>query len=309
MNCWWPKHFFHTALVIGSALITLKLTNKHYYWQLMRANKPVGIYLLLWPTLWGLLFAAKGLPPWNITLIFVLGVVVMRSAGCVINDFADRKVDGAVARTENRPLPNGDVSAEEAKHLFVLLIMVAFILVLFLNFQTIMLSVIALLLASIYPFMKRYTHLPQVILGAAFGWSIPMAFMAVTGALPSWVWLLYIANLCWTVAYDTQYAIVDRRYDLDIGIKSTAILFGRFDVFMIVLLQLVSVGLLAWVFYINDLPVISYVGLLCVIALFVYQFVLCKNREESQCFAAFLHNNWVGMAVTVSIALGYFTGS
>ncbi|MFT6269945.1 MAG: 4-hydroxybenzoate polyprenyltransferase [Alphaproteobacteria bacterium] len=290
-------------------MIALKLANKQYYWQLMRANKPIGIYLLLWPTLWGLLFAAQGLPSWDITLIFVLGVVVMRSAGCVINDFADRKLDGAVARTQNRPLPAGDVSAKEAKHLFALLILIAFILVLFLNFQTIMLSIVALLLASIYPFMKRYTHLPQVILGAAFGWAIPMAFMAVTGTLPSWIWWLYIGNLCWTVAFDTQYAIVDRRHDLEIGIKSTAILFGRFDVLIIVLLQLVAVSLLAWVFYINSLPTISYVGLLCVLALFGYQFVLCKNREEPKCFAAFLHNNWVGMAVTISIALGYFTGS
>jgi 4-hydroxybenzoate polyprenyltransferase len=287
-------------------MIALKLANKQHYWQLMRAHKPVGIYLLLWPALWALMFAAQGLPPWGTTLIFVLGVVVMRSAGCVINDFADRKVDGAVARTQNRPLPAGNVSAKEAKHLFAVLILVAFMLVLFLNFETIVLSIVALFLASIYPFMKRYTHFPQVVLGAAFGWSIPMAFMAVTGALPAWIWWLYLANLCWTVAYDTQYAIVDRQYDIDIGIKSTAVLFGRFDLFWIVCLQLVAVSLLAWVFYINQLSAISYLGLLFVIALFVHQFLLCKNRDEMTCFTAFLNNNWVGMVVTISIALGYY---
>jgi 4-hydroxybenzoate polyprenyltransferase len=288
-------------------MIALKAENKKYYWQLMRADKPIGIYLLLWPTLWGLLFAAEGLPPWHITLVFVLGVIVMRSAGCVINDFADRGVDGAVARTQNRPLPSGKVSAQEAKHLFAVLILAAFVLVLFLNLQTIMLSVVALLLASIYPFMKRYTHYPQVVLGAAFGWAIPMAFMAVTNTLPNWIWLLYIANLCWTVAYDTQYAMVDRKYDLEIGVKSTAILFGRFDLAIIVLLQAVTVILLAWVFYITQLPSISYALLLGVVGLFGYQFRLCKNRDEAKCFTAFLHNNWVGMVITACIALGYFS--
>ncbi|WP_040520827.1 4-hydroxybenzoate octaprenyltransferase [Glaciecola punicea] len=286
-------------------MIALKFVNKHHYWQLMRAHKPVGTYLLLWPTLWGLLFAAKGLPPWHITFIFVLGVIVMRSAGCVINDFADRKIDGSVTRTKNRPLPSGDISTKEAKHLFAMLIIIAFVLVLFLNIQTIALSVVALFLASIYPFMKRYTHLPQVVLGAAFGWSIPMAFMAVTAALPAWMWLLYTANLCWIVAYDTQYAMVDRADDIEIGIKSTAILFGRFDVTLIVLLQCITLVLLAWVYYITNLPAMSYLGLLCAAALFIYQFTLCKSREEPKCFTAFLNNNWVGMAITISIALAY----
>jgi 4-hydroxybenzoate polyprenyltransferase len=286
-------------------MIALKHENTPYYWQLMRADKPVGIYLLLWPALWGLLFAAQGLPPWHISLIFIAGVIVMRSAGCVINDFADRNVDGSVARTKNRPLPAGKVSSLEAKQLFALLVLIAFVLVLFLNFQTIALSVVALLLASIYPFMKRYTHMPQVVLGAAFGWSIPMAFMAVTQTLPNWIWYLYAANLCWTVAYDTQYALVDRKYDLEVGIKSTAILFGRFDLIIITILQLSALGLLAWVFYLNQLPLFSYVGLVGVLGLFVYQYTLCKNREEGACFTAFLHNNWVGMTITISIALGY----
>lgn len=287
-------------------MLALKFAHKEYYWQLMRADKPIGIYLLLWPTLWGLMFAAEGLPSWDISLIFVLGVIVMRSAGCVINDFADRKVDGSVARTKNRPLPSGNVSAQEAKHLFAMLVLVAFILVLFLNTQTILLSIVALLLASVYPFMKRYTHFPQVVLGAAFGWSIPMAFMAVSGYLPHWIWLLYIANLCWTVAYDTQYAVVDRPYDIEVGIKSTAILFGKFDLAIIGALQLITLVLLAWVFYINSLALISYAGLGLVTVLFAYQFSLCKNREEPKFFKAFLHNNWVGMVITISIALGYF---
>lgn len=274
----------------------------------MRANKPIGIFLLLWPTLWGLLFAAQGLPPWHITIIFVLGVIIMRSAGCVINDFADRKVDGGVARTKNRPLPLGVVSSKEAKHLFLLLILLAFFLVLFLNVQTVMLSVVALLLASIYPFMKRYTHLPQVVLGAAFGWAIPMAFMAVTSTLPMWIWYVYLANLCWTVAYDTQYAMVDRKDDIEIGIKSTAILFGRFDLLIIAVLQTITLALLAWVYFINQLSIYSYAGLLLAAALFAYQFLLCRHREERKCFIAFLNNNWVGMIITISIALSYFVG-
>lgn len=286
-------------------MIALSTNHKEYYWQLMRADKPIGIYLLLWPTLWGLLFASKGLPAWDIALIFVLGVIVMRSAGCVINDFADRKVDGAVARTQDRPLASGKVSEKEAKQLFALLILIAFVLVLFLNLQTILLSIVALLLASIYPFMKRYTHFPQVVLGAGFGWSVPMAFMAVTNSLPQWIWILYLANLCWTVAYDTQYAIVDRRDDIKAGIKSTAILFGKFDLLIIVLLQLIALILLTWVFYINQLPSFSYLGLLLVFVFFAYQLNLCKSREEPKFFKAFLHNNWVGLTVTLSIALGF----
>lgn len=272
----------------------------------MRADKPIGIYLLLWPTLWGLLLAANGLPPLSTLLIFVLGVIVMRSAGCVINDFADRKVDGSVERTKGRPLASGKVTEAEAKSVFFVLILIAFCLVLFLDIYTVALSLVALLLASVYPFMKRYTHLPQVVLGAAFGWSIPMAFMATTGTLPHWIWLLYFANLCWTVAYDTQYAMVDRADDVNAGIKSTAILFGKFDLFFIVLLQVLCTGLLAFVFYINSLHVLSYLGLGAVVGLFAYQLNLCKKREEPMCFKAFLHNNWVGMAITFSVALGVF---
>lgn len=273
--------------------------------RLMRLDKPVGIYLLLWPTLWGLILAAQGMPPVSILIVFVLGVVVMRSAGCVINDFADRKVDGAVERTKNRPLATGEISEHEAKTLFVLLVCLAFVLVLFLNTSTVMLSLVALLLASVYPFMKRYTHLPQVVLGAAFGWSIPMAFMAVNETLVWWMWLLYLANLCWTVAYDTQYAMVDRQHDLKVGIKSTAILFGKYDVVIICLLQLLTLALLAIVLYINQLPDFTYLGLCVVAGLFVYQYHLCKHRHEPNCFKAFLHNNWVGMVVTAIFILAF----
>ncbi|MEC8417636.1 MAG: 4-hydroxybenzoate octaprenyltransferase, partial [Pseudomonadota bacterium] len=187
------------------------------YARLMRLDKPVGIYLLLWPTLWALLMAGQGFPPLDISIIFVAGVIVMRSAGCVINDYADRKVDGSVKRTAQRPLATGEVTAKQALQLFAALIAMAFVLVLFLNWQTIALSVVALLLASSYPFMKRYTHLPQVVLGAAFGWAIPMAFMAVLETVPTYAWWLFVANLLWTVAYDTMYAMVDRDDDLQIG--------------------------------------------------------------------------------------------
>lgn len=285
-------------------MLVLKTSNFTYYWQLMRANKPIGSYLLLWPTLWGLLFASQGIPSWDMLVVFTAGVFLMRSAGCVINDYADRNVDGSVARTQHRPLPSGKVSAKEAKQLFAVLVAMAFVLVLFLNWQTMALSVVALLLASAYPFMKRYTHWPQVVLGAAFGWSIPMAFMAVSEQLPAWMWLLYLANLCWTVAYDTQYAIVDRKYDIKVGIKSTAVLFGRFDLAIIVLLQAFTLLLLGWVYAINQVHGIAYLGLVLAVVLFAYQFELCKGRDETKCFAAFLHNNWVGMALTLSTALG-----
>ena len=197
--------------------------------ELMRLDKPVGIYLLLWPTLWALWVAAKGMPDFSVLLIFTLGVIFMRSAGCVINDYADRKVDGHVTRTVNRPLITGAVTSKQALILFFSLLAISFILVLFTNTLTIQLSFAGAALAAIYPFMKRHTHLPQVFLGAAFSWAIPMAFAAQAGELPKYVWLIYMANLSWTVAYDTQYAMVDRDDDVVVGLKSTAILFGRFD--------------------------------------------------------------------------------
>lgn len=270
----------------------------------MRADKPIGIYLLLWPTVWGLLWAADGIPPWHITAIFIGGVILMRSAGCVINDFADRKVDGAVERTKSRPIVSGEVSPNEALLLFSVLVVAAFLLVLFLNKSTIILSIAALILASLYPFMKRYTHFPQVALGAAFSWSIPMAFMAITNELPYWLWLIYVANLSWTIAYDTAYAMVDREDDIKIGVKSTAILFARFDLSIIVALNLTALLLLAYVGFITELHFSFYISLVCAGLLFVHQFRLIKTRQREACFSAFLHNHWVGLVIAVGLLLG-----
>lgn len=276
------------------------------YARLMRLDKPVGIYLLLWPTMWALLMAAQGLPPLNILVIFVAGVVVMRSAGCVINDYADRKVDGSVKRTAARPLATGEVTPKQALTLFSGLIALAFVLVLFLNWQTIALSVVALLLASSYPFMKRYTHLPQVVLGAAFGWAIPMAFMAVLETVPTYAWWLFVANLLWTVAYDTMYAMVDRDDDLQIGVKSTAILFGKNDVRIVMLLQATALIILwcigcaidaTWPYY----GAILFSALLC-----VRQYQLIKRRQREGCFKAFLENHYIGLAITLGTALHFY---
>jgi 4-hydroxybenzoate polyprenyltransferase len=271
----------------------------------MRADKPIGIYLLLWPTIWALWIAAQGPPPWSIVLVFVAGVIVMRSAGCVINDYADRKVDGSVARTATRPLATGEISEKEALGLFFLLILFAFVLVLTLNWQTIVLSFGALVLATIYPFMKRYTHLPQVVLGAAFSWSIPMAFMAVTGQIGWQAWLLFLANVCWTTAYDTQYAMVDREDDLKIGVKSTAILFGQYDRLIIAILQFLSLVLILFVSINQQLGWPMYLALGISAGLFVYQQWLIRARVREACFKAFLHNHYVGLVVALGI-IGQF---
>lgn len=274
-------------------------------WRLMRADKPIGIYLLLWPTLWALLVAAEGVPPVPILIIFVLGVVVMRSAGCVINDYADRNFDGEVERTAQRPLATGEASGRQALALFTALIVVAFVLVLMLNWQTIALSVVALLLAASYPFMKRYTHLPQVVLGAAFGWSVPMAFMAVTESV-SWVaWALFVANLAWTVAYDTEYAMVDKNDDLRIGVKSTAILFGQYDRAAIGTLQVVTLAIFVVVGGSLALTWPFYLAVLIAAGLFVYQQWLIRNRDRQRCFSAFLNNHYAGMVITLGLLIHY----
>ncbi len=272
----------------------------------MRADKPVGSYLLLWPTLWALMIAAQGLPPWHITSIFIAGVFVMRSAGCVINDYADRNVDGKVDRTNARPLVSGAVSEKQALGLFATLVGVAFLLVLALNWQTIFLSLGALALASVYPFMKRYTHFPQVVLGAAFGWAIPMAFMAVTESVPPIAWWLFAINVLWTVAYDTQYAMVDRNDDLQIGVKSTAVLFGQCDRLIIGLLQLSVVVMLLGMGQYLGFTLSFYVGVLLASVLFIHQQRLISGRARQACFNAFLNNNYVGMAIALGIAGHYF---
>ncbi|MFQ3198251.1 MAG: 4-hydroxybenzoate polyprenyltransferase [Paraglaciecola sp.] len=274
-------------------------------WQLTRADKPVGIYLLLWPTLWALFLAAQGLPDILILLVFVSGVVLMRSAGCVINDYADRAIDGSVERTAQRPLVTRTVSEKQALGLFAVLVLLAFLLVLTLNWQTILLSSVALILASCYPFMKRYTHLPQVVLGAAFGWAIPMACMAVTEQVAGWGWALFAANILWTVAYDTQYAMVDRDDDIKIGVKSTALLFGQYDRLIIALLQLGMVLVLAVIGYYLGLHWPYFSALVVVAGLFVYQQKLIWRRTRQGCFKAFLNNNYVGLAIVLGI-IGHF---
>lgn len=273
------------------------------YSRLMRIDKPIGTLLLLWPTLWALWLSDMGVPPLSVLAVFVLGVFVMRAAGCVINDFADRKVDGFVKRTAGRPLPSGAVSEKEAKILFVLLGLLAFALVLTMNLMTILLSLGGLALAWCYPFMKRYTHLPQVVLGAAFGWAIPMAWAAVSESLPLECWLVFLANICWTVAYDTQYAMVDRDDDIKIGVKSTAILFGRYDKLIIGLLQLATLGLLALVGLLMQLNAFFYWSLLGAAALFLYQQKLIVRRERDACFQGFLNNNYVGLVVFIGVVL------
>jgi len=273
--------------------------------QLMRFDKPIGTLLLLWPTLCALWIAAQGVPETRLLFIFVMGTFLTRSAGCIINDIADRHLDGAVARTNARPLVTGAVSEKEALLLFTVLMLLAFVLVLFTNTLTIALSFIAVLLAASYPFMKRFTHLPQVVLGAAFSWGIPMAFAAQSGELPAALWLLYLGNLLWTVAYDTQYAMVDREDDILIGIKSTAVLFAHHDRQAVAILQLLTL-LTLWASGQQFGLGWPYTGALWVIAgLFLYHQYLMRDRDPTQCFKAFLHNNWVGLTLFLGVALHY----
>ncbi|WP_158972530.1 4-hydroxybenzoate octaprenyltransferase [Paraglaciecola sp. L3A3] len=279
--------------------------NWQAYWRLMRADKPIGTFLLLWPCLWALWIASAGWPDLHILIVFTLGVFVMRSAGCVINDYADRKVDGAVKRTSTRPLVTGELSAKQAIGLFVILLLVAFMLVLTLSWQTVAMSLGGLVLATIYPFMKRYTHLPQVVLGAAFGWSIPMAFVAIGEPLSWLVWVLYFANLFWTVAYDTQYAMVDKDDDLLVGVKSTAILFGQYDKQIVFLLQLAALVLLLIVANELNFGLVFYISIALCVGLFIYQQWLIKDRDRTLCFKAFLHNNYVGMVLAMGIVGHY----
>ncbi|MCG9642226.1 4-hydroxybenzoate octaprenyltransferase [Vibrio sp. Isolate34] len=281
-------------------------TKAKAYWQLTRMNRPIGTLLLLWPTLWSLIIAAQGMPDLDVLVVFVLGVVLMRSAGCVINDFADRKVDGHVKRTKQRPLPSGLVSSKEAIILFLVLAVVSFLLVLTMNPLTIKLSFIGVGLAFIYPFMKRFTHLPQLFLGLAFSWAIPMAWAAQTNELPSIVWFIFVINALWTIAYDTQYAMVDRDDDLKIGIKSTAILFGRFDKLIAGSLQLVTLAMLIALGMHYHLGDTFYWSLLVAGSLFVYQQHLMRHRDRDLCFQAFLNNNYVGMAVTVGLFITFW---
>lgn len=275
------------------------------YLRLMRADRPIGWLLLLWPTWWGLWFAALGLPGWHVLVVFSLGVWLTRGAGCVINDYADRWLDGKVERTKSRPLITGEVSSREALILFVVLMLLAFALVLTLNRLAIGMSVIGVLLAASYPFLKRHTYLPQVYLGMAFGWGIPMAFAAIQGTVPPIAWLLYIANILWATAYDTWYAMVDREDDLKVGAKSTAILFGDLDLiaqgvlYAAMFLTLGLVGLRA------EMGGFYWAGLGVAALLVAWEFRIARTRERDACFRAFLHNNWVGMAIFAGIAADF----
>lgn len=275
------------------------------YLLLMRADRPIGSFLLLWPSMWSLWLAGEGQPTASIVLIFIVGVFVMRSAGCVINDFADRDIDPDVARTCSRPIAAGLVKPREALILFAALCGIAFLLVLQLNTLSLKLSLVAVFLAASYPFMKRITHLPQAYLGMAFGWSIPMAFAAQSGELPAAVWLLFVANIFWTVAYDTMYAMVDRDDDVKIGVMSTAILFGSKDRLIIGLLQLSTLLMLAWAGLVFERGGYYYCGLLFASSFFIYQQWLIAQRDPARCLQAFLNNNWFGAVVFIGLLLDY----
>ena len=278
------------------------------YWRLVRADRPIGIYLLLWPALWALWIAAAGFPPWWVLLVFILGTALMRSAGCAINDFADRHFDGQVERTAGRPLATGRVAPREAVGVFVVLSLLAFALVLTLNTMTIVHSFVAVALAAAYPFTKRYTHFPQVVLGAAFGWAVPMAFTALQEQIPAVAWVLFTATVIWALIYDTMYAMVDRDDDLRVGIKSTAILFGRFDRLLIGMLQVVMLVLLWQVGQMAGRGVFFVLGLAGASVLFVYQQWLIRGRDRAACFRAFLNNHYVGMTVFIGLFADYLAG-
>jgi len=277
------------------------------YAQLIRLEKPIGFYLLLWPTLWALAIAADGAPDGGLLFVFVAGTFLMRSAGCAINDYADRDIDLKVARTRERPLTSGKISAREALAVFALLALLAFSLVLTLNRFTIMLSFVGILLAATYPYMKRFHYLPQVHLGAAFGWAVPMAFAAQTEALPKQAWLLYLAALLWAVAYDTMYSMVDRDDDLKLGIKSTAILFGSYDRIMVALFQFMFLATLVLIGLDLDFSGVYYVGLGGAAILLGFQQFMIFDRAPAHCFFAFLNNHWVGAVVFAGV-IGHYYG-
>ncbi len=292
-------------LRLRSAIFSQRL---HEYILLTRLNRPIGILLLLWPTLWGLWFAAGGLPGWHVLFVFVAGVVLMRSAGCVVNDYADRGFDPHVERTRARPIAAGRVSVREALLLFAVLALIAFALVLTLNRLTIALSFAGAFLAASYPFLKRYTHLPQFYLGMAFGWGIPMAFAAQTGTVPGLAWILFAANVCWSVAYDTAYAMVDREDDLKVGVKSTAILFGRADRAMIGLFHAGTLLLLVAAGVVAGFGLLYYLGLIAAALHAGYQQWLIRGRDPAACFRTFLSNNVFGAMVFAGLVLDRLTG-
>ena len=271
--------------------------------RLARLDRPIGILLLMWPTLWGLWIAADGLPPAYVLFAFVLGTVLMRSAGCVINDYADRNFDAHVERTRNRPLPTAVIQPGEALLYAGGLSLLALLLVLPLNTLVLIMSVPALFLAGSYPFTKRFLAIPQAYLGIAFGFGIPMAFAAVQGSVPALAWLLLLANVFWAVAYDTEYAMVDRPDDLKIGIKSAAITFGRFDVVAVMVCYAVTLALLALVGGLAGLGLFYFAGLVAAGGLAIYHYTLIRDRDRALCFKAFLHNNWLGATIFAGLLI------
>ena len=275
------------------------------YWLLARFDKPIGILILLWPALWALWVSSNGSPDLLVLTVICSGVISTRAAGCVINDYADRDFDPHVERTQHRPIASGKVSPKEALKLFAVLISIAFISVLFLNQMTILLSLVAGFLITSYPFMKRYTHLPQAYLGIAFGWAVPMSFAAQTNEIPPVAWLMYLAVALWAVVYDTMYAMVDKEDDLKIGIKSTAILFGDKEREIMACLQLLILGLLVSIGELQALGTAYYLGLIIAAGLSVYQQKLIFHREKSSCFKAFLNSNYFGIAVFLGLVLDY----
>ena len=279
------------------------------YERLMRLDKPIGILLLLWPTLWALWLASRGLPDWITLLIFVTGTVLMRSAGCVMNDIADRKYDGLVERTKNRPLATGEVSVKEAWLLAAGLCLLAFCLVWQLNKTTILLSFAALFLAATYPFTKRFLAIPQAYLGVAFGFGMPMAFAAVNDYIPPLAWVLLAANVCWAIAYDTEYAMVDCDDDVKIGIKSSAIFFGNYDVIAVMVCYAIMLGLLAYVGRLLGFGKFYFAGLAAALGLVLWQYQLIKKRVKADCFDAFLANNWIGLVIFMGFVAQYFFAS
>ncbi len=279
------------------------LNRLYQYALLIRMNKPIGALLLLWPTLWALWLAAHGRPNFTIMFIFVAGVFLMRSAGCAANDFADRHVDGQVERTQYRPLASGKITSAEAVVITLLLLLASFLLVLQCNLLTIKLAFVGVALALIYPFLKRYTHLPQLGLGAAFAWGIPMAFAAINNTVTPQAWFLFLTALVWPIIYDTMYAMVDKNDDIVVGIKSTAILFGEYDCVILGGLQILFVLMLVVCGYLFQLSSPYYMSLFLVVGLCVYQQYLIHERERSACFKAFLNNNWIGMVIFIGILL------
>ncbi|QYJ93364.1 MULTISPECIES: 4-hydroxybenzoate octaprenyltransferase [Shewanella] len=275
------------------------------YLRLARMDRPIGTFLLLWPCLMALVLAAGGMPDLKVLIIFVIGVVVMRACGCIINDYADRKLDSHVERTKSRPLASGEVTVKEALILFVVMGLLAFALVLMLNPLVVQLSFVGIILTIIYPFTKRFTNMPQMFLGVVWSWSIPMAYAAQLGTVPVEAWWLFAANWCWTVAYDTMYAMVDRDDDLKVGIKSTAILFGRFDRQIIGLFQLAALGCFIMAGLSADRGLVFALGILTFIGFGLYQQKLIFDRERAPCLQAFLNNNWAGMVLFVALGADY----